>query len=618
MPPPIAQLRAAKLSLGLRPLFQGVDLSISKGERAALIGRNGAGKSTLMKVVVGQIDIDSGERWADPKITTGYLAQDPDLSGFETLRDYACADLPSADSDRSFRAEAELSALGLDPNRSTQGLSGGETRRAALARLFASDPDLLLLDEPTNHLDIAAIEDLETRLNAFRGGVLIVSHDRKFLENTSNTIFWLRQGKVFTLNRGYGHFEDWAAQVEAEEEKALAKLELRLAQEEHWLQRGVTARRSRNEGRRHRLLALRQERRQKLSMKRERQQGAVLAVDDEQISGKLIFDAERVYKSFQTTQGEKPIVRDFSIKVQRGDRLGIVGPNGAGKSTLIDLLLGNQSPESGRIRRGAKIELAYLDQRRSTLKPDVDIWDTLCPLGGDQVMVRGRPRHVAAYARDFLFGHEQLRQPVGSLSGGERNRLTLALALARPSNLLILDEPTNDLDMDTLDLLEDMLAAYDGTLILVSHDRSFLEGVVTSILWPDGLGHWRETPGGWDDYLRERAAILAQTRPRSSDVSAPAAPTSGTPSVLQNLARSKLSYKEERRLVELDALLTRLPKDIAGLESRLADPGLYARDPKSFETASKSLDQARRLLDALETEWLELEEKRAALSASSG
>jgi len=246
MPPPIAQLRAAKLSLGLRPLFQGVDLSISKGERAALIGRNGAGKSTLMKVVVGQIDIDSGERWADPKITTGYLAQDPDLSGFETLRDYACADLPSADSDRSFRAEAELSALGLDPNRSTQGLSGGETRRAALARLFASDPDLLLLDEPTNHLDIAAIEDLETRLNAFRGGVLIVSHDRKFLENTSNTIFWLRQGKVFTLNRGYGHFEDWAAQVEAEEEKALAKLELRLAQEEHWLQRGVTARRSRN------------------------------------------------------------------------------------------------------------------------------------------------------------------------------------------------------------------------------------------------------------------------------------------------------------------------------------------------------------------------------------
>jgi ABC transport system ATP-binding/permease protein len=599
--PPIAVLKGVRLTLGGEPLFTGVDLSLSRGERMALVGRNGAGKSTLMRILSGETEPDGGEVFIQPGASVMRLAQEPDLSSYRTSMEFVAEGL---DETARFRAEAELDEWDvprdLDPARA----SGGQARRIALAAAFAQDPDILLLDEPTNHLDVTAIEALEKRLTSFRGAVLTVSHDRRFLETVSTSVAWLRQGVVRQLDKGYAAYEDWAADVEDAEEAALAKLNTQLKAEERWLARGVTARRRRNMGRVRKLLDMRAEKRQRKVALGEAASGANLAIDAGAQSGRLAIDAKGLSKTFETRDGPLEIACNFNLRVMRGDRVGFVGPNGSGKTTLLRMLLGQLAPDSGAVRLSKTAEIALLDQSRASLKPDETLWDTLAPLGGDQVMVRGHPKHVAAYAKDFLFDSRQLRQPVGALSGGERNRLTLALALAKPSNLLVLDEPTNDLDIETLDLLEEMLADYDGTILLVSHDRAFLDGVVTSVLTPEGNGRWLETPGGYSDYLSQKKP--APPKPSLTAKSAPA------PSISK--AASKLSYRDQRRLEELDRLMPERQGEVAALEAAMADPDLFSRQPAEFQRKAARLAEARSELDSYELEWLALEERRDALA----
>ncbi|MGE3142284.1 MAG: ABC-F family ATP-binding cassette domain-containing protein [Hyphomonadaceae bacterium] len=602
----LAQFKKVRLMMGAEPLFDGVDAVLNEGERVCLVGDNGVGKSTLMRMLAGLMEPDGGEIVLASGAAIAYAPQEPDFSAFATLREAAQARSARAGADTptpAHAADAALAAFGLDPARSPEGLSGGEMRRASLARAFAAEADLLLLDEPTNHLDIPAIEALEARIKAYRGASLVISHDRRFLERISTATLWLRRRRAFRLERGFAAFEDWAERIETEEARAFARLETHLAAEEHWLRRGVTARRARNEGRRRKLDALRAERRAQGAL---RQSGrAAMEAEKGEAGAKLLIEAKGLCKSF----GARAIVRDLDLRVTRGDRIGIVGPNGAGKTTLIELLLERLAPDSGSIRTAQTLEIAYVDQTRAVLDPNATIWETLAPAGGDQVMVRGRPRHVAGYAKDFLFDASQLRQPVSALSGGERNRLALAVELTRKADLLVLDEPTNDLDMDTLDSLEEMLAAYDGAVLLVSHDRAFLDGVATQILGATGAGRWVETPGGWADFEREHGGFVASSQ--QNVVKSPAADTR-TPRPAR-----KLSYKQERRIGELETLAAALEAEIAVLEAHMADPGAFARDPKAYEAAARRLDAARHEKDSAETEWLEIEEQRSALAKES-
>ena len=594
------------LTLGATPLFTGVDLQLARGERMALVGRNGAGKSTLMRILGRAIEPDAGELFMQPGIVARHLLQEPDFSGYATAFDYVSEGLTE---DMLYRAESELGAWGVPLDLDLSKASGGQARRIALAHAFAHDPDILLLDEPTNHLDVPAIELLEEELKAFRGALLVVSHDRRFLENIATSVAWLRQGVVRQMDKGYTAFEEWAETVEADEEKALDKLNTQLKAEERWMARGVTARRKRNMGRVHKLHAMRDEGKQRRIALNQAASAATLAIDSGAQSGRLVIEAKHVSHTFHTPDGPLPIANDLSLRVMRGDRLGLVGPNGAGKTTLLKLLLGKLEPDSGTIRLAKNLDIAYLDQTRATLNSATTLWDTLTPLGGDQVMVRGHPRHVAAYAKDFMFDARQLHQPVGALSGGERNRLTLALALAKPSNLLVLDEPTNDLDIETLDLLEDMLSEFDGTLLLVSHDRAFIDNVVTSILTPEGGGMWLETPGGYADYVSQKKSGAVALRSSALDVSKsqarPAAPKQ---------AAAKLSYKDQRRLEELNRLMPARQKEITDIEDAMADSNLFTKDPKAFQSRANRLTAARAELEEYELEWLELEERREGLS----
>jgi ATP-binding cassette subfamily F protein uup len=592
------------LTLGATPLFTGVDLSLARGERMALVGRNGAGKSTLMRILGGAIEADGGEIFMQPGVVARHLLQEPDFAGFSTALEYVSEGL---EPDMLYRAESELGAWGVPFDLDLTKASGGQARRIALAHAFAHDPDIILLDEPTNHLDVPAIELLEEELKAFRGAALIVSHDRRFLENVATSVAWLRQGVVRTLDRGYAEYETWAETVEQDEEKALDKLNVQLKAEERWMARGVTARRKRNMGRVRKLHDMRSEKLQRRIALNDASSAATLAIDAGNQSGRLVIEAKGLTKVFTTPDGPLPIVTDLNLRVMRGDRLGLIGPNGAGKTTLIRLLLGQMAPDSGSLRLAKNLDIAYLDQTRATLSPETTLWDTLAPLGGDQVMVRGYPKHVAAYAKDFLFESRQLHQPVGALSGGERNRLTLALALAKPSNFLVLDEPTNDLDIETLDLLEDMLSEYEGTLLLVSHDRAFIDNVVTSVLTPQGGGHWLETPGGYADYLVQvaRNARVQRAEQKAGPSAPPSQPKGPT---------SKLSYKEARRLEELDRLMPERQDEITSLEDAMADSSLFTKDPKAFHARANRLAAARNELAALEAEWMALEEKRETLA----
>ena len=576
-------------------LFDGVDLGLEAGVRACLVGRNGAGKSTLLRILAGQVEPDGGDRFLRPATRVVLLAQEPRITG-DSLLDYATAGGAEA-----HEAEAALDAFDLDPARSAEGLSGGEGRRAALARALAEKPDVLLLDEPTNHLDIFAIETLEAELRASRCAALIVSHDRAFLERTTQRCFWLEDRRIWRLNKGFSAFQPWADKIAADQAETLRRLDKAIERETYWFYRSITAQRTRNEGRARELAAMRQQRAVLL-----RDQARPLAMDAPAgaASGQRVIEARGIAKSF----GERVLLKGFSTRIQRRDRIAVVGPNGAGKTTLVKLLLGETPPDAGSVKLGANLQIAYVDQARVELKADATLWDTLAPSGGDQVMVQGRPRHIAAYARDFLFQDSQLRQPVSTLSGGERNRLLLARALAQPANLLVLDEPTNDLDMDTLDLLEDLLADYDGTLILVSHDRDFIDRLATSTIALDGRGGIVETPGGWTDFMRQNPGFFDASR---GGVTKPLA----TPAPVQASAPKravKLTYKDQRRLEVLEVLVHKLPDDIKAAEDRLHDPDLYARDPAGFDRLMKSLDAMRAELAAAEEEWLALEEKREA------
>ncbi|MDH3230527.1 MAG: ATP-binding cassette domain-containing protein [Alphaproteobacteria bacterium] len=597
MAPPLLALKSVTLGFGGRPLFAGVDLAIGPGERIALVGRNGSGKSTLLKLLAGAIESDAGERLMRQGVGVAMLAQEPDLSGHDSVLDYA-----AGGADRH-RAEALLHDLGVDGAKRTVSLSGGEVRRAALARALAADPDVLLLDEPTNHLDLPAIEWLEARLAAGRFALVVISHDRAFLARVTNTTLWLDRGRLLRLDKGFADFEAWSEDILEREAVEAAKLDKLIARETTWSHQGITARRKRNQGRLRRLRQLRAER-----ARRPEAAGSVrLASAAAGLAGKRVIEAEDIAKTY----GGAPVVAGFSTRILRGDRVGVIGPNGAGKTTLVRMLIGDLAPESGRLSLGTNLEIVYLDQTRAALTPGETPWSILCPAGGDQVMVGTRPRHVVSYLRDFLFADTQARSPVESLSGGERNRLLLARALARPSNLLVLDEPTNDLDMDTLDLLQEMLADYAGTVLLVSHDRDFLDRVVTSTIALEGGGTASEYPGGYSDYLRQRPEPGPERparRPEKTARKAPAAPAGGKP-------RRRLGFKQQHALERLPGQMASLENRIAELEATLADAGLYARDRAAFDRATADLTTARAEYAAAQEEWLELELLREELAA---
>ncbi|GAA0592698.1 ABC-F family ATP-binding cassette domain-containing protein [Caenispirillum bisanense] len=604
--PPLLTLKDIHLSLGDKALFTGVEVAVGRGDRVSLVGRNGSGKSTLLKIAAGVVQPDGGEVWVQPGITVAYLPQEPDVSGFATVHDYVAAGLSAAHADDLHKVDILLDAVGLTPDMDPSTLSGGEGRRAAIARLFVSGADILLLDEPTNHLDLPTIQWLEEELLKFRGGLVLISHDRAFLNRLTNTTFWLDRGVVRRNDAGFRDFDRWSEEEMAREAAELEKLDKLIAEEAVWAHRTLPARRRRNMGRLNRLESLRQERAQSLA----RTGSVTMEAETGQASGKLVIEAEGVAKRF----GDRTILRDFRIRVLRGDKIGIVGPNGAGKSTLLKILTGQLDADEGRVRLGTNLSMVYLDQRRSTLDLDKTIWDTLADSGGDHINVRGTPRHVVGYMKDFLFDATQARSPVSSLSGGERNRLLLAKTLARPSNFLVLDEPTNDLDMDTLDLLQEVLSEYDGTLLIVSHDRDFLDRVVTSTILVPGDGTAIEYAGGYTDMMAQRggAAPVAEDRQKPADKATPA-PKAAAEKPKPRTA--KLSYKQQRDLELLPKQIEELTAKVETLNTRLTEGDLYQRDPAAFQKTAEALDAARSDLEQAEERWLELEMLREEIES---
>ncbi len=597
MAPPLLTLKDIRLRVQAAPLFSGVELAIAVDDRISLVGRNGSGKTTLLKIIAGQIEADAGDRFQKPGARIAYLPQEPVFDGYETVGDYVAAGL-AADAEHAFhRVEAALGEVGLAAETACTTLSGGEARKAAISRALVSEPDLLLLDEPTNHLDIATIQWLEDKLKTFPGALMIISHDRAFLKAISKTTFWLDRGLVRRMDRGFAHFDEWQAQVYADEEAAAQRFEKKLEEELHWLARGVTARRKRNQGRLKRLHDMRREKAEVIK----RVGNVKLLADSGAVSGKTVIEAENISKVY----GDRSLFGQFSTRIGRGDRIGIIGPNGAGKSTLLKILIGQLTPDSGGVKLGSNLQIATLDQNRALLKETETVQDALAD-GNDYVDVLGEKRHVASYAKDFLFTPDQLRAPVRVLSGGERNRLLLARILAKPSNLLILDEPTNDLDMDTLDLLEDVLSDYDGTLVLVSHDRDFLDRIVTSTIVLEGDGTAIEYAGGYSDYVSQRGVRDSKPEKTVTKATTPAAEKTST----------KLSYKHKRRLELLPDEMAKTEKDITRHEAALADPGFYGRDPNGFAKANTALEQARTKLMELEEEWLEIETLREELEGN--
>ncbi len=608
MAPPLLTLTDITLGFGGRPLFARVSLAIAPGERLCVVGRNGSGKSTLMKIAAGLVEPDAGERFLRPGARVAYLPQDPDPTGFASLGDYAAADLPEAE---RWRAESALDGLKVDGAASPVTASGGERRRAALARLIAAAPDLMLLDEPTNHLDIEAIEWLEEYLAATNAAFALISHDRALLTRLTRATLWLDRGEVRRHPHGFARFEDWRDKVFAEEAAQRHKLDRLIKDEARWAVEGISARRTRNQGRLRRLAALRSERRDQIA----RTGTAAMELSAGQKSGKLVAEAKGISKTFDN----KLIFKDFSIRIGRGERVAVVGPNGVGKTTLLKILTGEVAPDSGTVRLGINLQMAVFDQNRSALDPALSLWETLTGdrvLGvrgnSDQVMVRGRPRHVIAYLKDFLFDERQARGPVSALSGGERARLLLARIMAREANLLVLDEPTNDLDVETLDLLQELTADFDGTVLVVSHDRDFLDRVATTTIAMEGDGRAVIYAGGWSDYRAQRGEVAARPEPRKPARKAAANPGPTRP----ERAPARLSYAQQKRLDDLPAEIDRLAAEIARLEGFLAGPELFTREPVKFRKASVGLAERQHRLAAAEEEWLELEGLREALGVT--
>jgi len=592
------------LTFGGTPLLSGVELSVSSGERVALVGRNGSGKSTLLKIAAGQVKPDRGSVFTQPGVVVRYLPQEPDFSGFASTLAYVEAGLGPIDD--SHLARYLLEQFGLTGREDPASLSGGEARRTSLARVLAPSPDILLLDEPTNHLDLAAIEWLEQDLNSRRTALVLISHDRRFLSNLSRSTVWLDRGCTRRIDRGFAHFEDWRDMLLAEEEREQHKLDRKIVAEEHWMRYGVTGRRKRNMLRVGNLQALRERRR----TYRASAGNATITAGSAAPSGTLVIEAIGIGKCY----GDRPIVSNFSIRIQRGDRIGIVGPNGTGKTTLINLLTGNLLPDAGSVRLGSNLAIATLNQHRDSLDPDITVTEALTGGHGDTVMVNGHAKHVVSYMKDFLFASEQARTPLGKLSGGERGRLLLAQVLAKPSNLLILDEPTNDLDMETLDVLEDVLGEYSGTVLLVSHDRDFLDRLVSSVIVPEGNGLWTEYAGGYSDMLAQRGA--QPSRDFRSQGPRKASQISASNIAEPPISKRRMSFKDKHALDTLPKTIAALQAEVDALKARLDDPGFYARDRAAFETTTIALAKLQQDIAAAEQQWLELEILREELAGA--
>ncbi len=597
---PLLQMSGISLTFGGDPVFSGLDLVVRPGDRVALVGRNGSGKSTLMKVMASLVEPDAGDIVVPPGKSVGYMEQDPDMQGFSTLGDYASSSLEPGE---LYKVERAGEGLKFDPSRAVETASGGERRRAALAKLMAEAPDLMLLDEPTNHLDIEAIGWLERELSTTRAAYVLISHDRAFLRALTRATLWIDRGEVRRQEKGFEAFEAWRDKVWEEEDLQRHKLNRLIKSEARWAVEGISARRKRNQGRVRALQALRAERAAQI----QRQGSADMSLESGRKSGRKVIEARGLAKSF----GGLQIVRNFDLLVQRGDRVAFVGPNGVGKTTLLKMLLGEVEPDEGSVALGTNLEVAVFDQTRSQLDPDISLWDSLTGdpsmrVSGksDQVMVRGQPKHVVGYLKEFLFDERQARAPVRSLSGGEKARLLLAKLMARSSNLMVLDEPTNDLDVETLDLLQELLDDYDGTVLLVSHDRDFLDRVATTTIAMEGNGRATVYAGGWSDYIDQRGDVFVKkeekTKTNKPKVKPESAPKSG------------LTFSEKHRLEKLPAEIERLEAEIAKLEELMSDPELFTSEPVKFQKATEALVERQNKLSAAEEEWLTLEEKAEA------
>ncbi|MFT5343058.1 MAG: ATP-binding cassette subfamily F protein uup [Paracoccaceae bacterium] len=594
---PLLQMSGISLTFGGDPVFSGLDLVLHPGDRVALVGRNGSGKSTLMKVMAGLVEPDAGTVIIPPGKSVGYMEQEPEMSGFDTLGEYATSGLQPGE---LYKVERAAEGLKFDPDRKIATASGGERRRAALAKLMAEAPDLMLLDEPTNHLDIQAIGWLERELKSTRTAFVLISHDRAFLRELSRATLWIDRGMVRRQEKGFDEFEAWRDQMWEEEDTQRHKLNRLIKAEGRWAVEGISARRKRNQGRVRALRDLRAERASQIN----RQGTAGMMFEAGQKSGRKVIEAVEISKTY----GGSVIVQDFSLKVQRGDRIAFVGPNGVGKTTLLKMLLGEVTPDSGDVKLGTNLDVAVFDQARSKLDPNLSLWDSLTSdpdmaVSGkaDQVMVRGMPRHVVGYLKDFLFDEAQVRAPVRSLSGGEKARLLLARLMARQSNLLVLDEPTNDLDVETLDLLQELLDNYDGTVLLVSHDRDFLDRVATMTIAMEGDGQAVVYAGGWSDYRAQRGEDDPENGAKSKG--------NGAKSKKKKDKKLGLSFSEQHRLEALPKEMKRIEAEIGKLETLMADPELYTRQPVKFQKASEALLQRQEKLAAAEEDWLKLEEK---------
>ena len=580
----LLRLKDACVRFSGTPVFEGLTAQILEGDRICLVGRNGCGKSTLLKAIAKIYELDDGEHFLMPGQNLVYLEQDKnyplDISTSELLESYGA---------KPHEGRSILDKLGIDPESTLNNASGGQKRRFALAESLVRNPTILLLDEPTNHLDLPSIQWLEEYLARFRGAVVMISHDRRFLENTSNTTWWIDRGALHVNKKGFKEFDAWSSILMEEEERRLEKLNTRLRLETDWLHYGVTARRKRNQGRLQRLHELRAERRDVM-------QNKTRSIDVNPVNlprgSKIIIEAKEIQKSY----GDRMVVQPFSCRILHQDKIGIIGPNGAGKSTLVKMLVGELLPDAGNVKQGTTLKVTYIDQMRSELNPTDTLWETLCPEGGDQVWVGNETKHVVGYLKEFLFNEAQIRGQVSILSGGEKNRLLLAKAMASPGNLLVLDEPTNDLDMDTLDLLVECLQAYLGTLIVVSHDRDFLDRTVTSTYVVSGTGEVSEYVGGYSDiqqYLKAAPKAVAKAKPK--DDSAKSAPA------------KRLTYNLQREWDELPKKIKVFDKRIAELEALLDDSTLYEKNPQQFKALSEELQQNQEAVDVAETRWLELE-----------
>lgn len=598
--PPIYTMKDVWLSFGLKPLFTGIEMTVSRGDKICLVGRNGSGKSTLLKIISGQIEAEKAEIFIQPGTKISYMPQEPDFSGYQTLREVVLSGLIGNRENQEYKADILIRHLNILEYQAPQSSSGGELKKAALAKALISEPDILLLDEPTNHLDIATIEKLEEIIAKFTGAVIVISHDRMFLNHVSQKTFWLDRGILHSNNKGFAFFDEWQEQILEQEIIAQKYLNKKIEEETEWLHKGVTARRKRNQGRLRRLQQLRQERKEQI-----KQVGSVnLEIDEGELRSRLVIEAKHIYKSYSSRE----LVKDFSIRILKGNRIGIVGPNGAGKTTLIKLLTKKLEPDSGFVRMGKNLEEAYFDQNRMTLDPKKTLWKTLCN-EGDHIWVRGHWRHVVAYLKDFLFKPDQAQCPVSALSGGEKNRLMLAVALAKASNFLVLDEPTNDLDMDTLDLLQEVLDEYQGTILIVSHDRDFMDKVATSLLYMKGDGSIIEHVGSYTELLEKLKSQADKEVKKDKSVKK----VQSEPQKIKT--PSKLSYKDNRLLEVLPQEIADLEDKISQIEQTLAtDVDLYTRNPKEFDELTAKLAEYKQSKDEKENLWLEIQLKADELA----